>query len=147
MSLPRIDRPNLTAYFDLERRLTHVIYRGPMTADMTVDVYRWIIELASTPQAAENSEVRGSLYDFREVTDFQQYSLSTVQRESRQLSFNIDVSKIPVALLVNSLMQEQMVSVGMKITTGEHRKRIVHSEEAAFAFFEEFHTADPSASD
>ena len=147
MDFPRVDRQDLTAYFDPTSRLTHVIYRGSMTAKMTIDVYRWIIDFANHLAESERKKVRGSIYDFREVTGFSDYSISTVQRESKQLNFNLDVSKIPVALLVESMMQENMIRVAMKVTAQEYRKRIVFSEEEALAFFEEFHASLASQND
>ncbi len=133
MKYPRIDSDNLTAYYDADSRVTHVTYRGPMTASLTIRVYRWIGELAKimTPQ-----DVHGSIFDFRDVTNFESYSLSTVMNESRKLNMKMDFSHVPVALLVGSGLQEQMVRVVMKVTPQDHRKAIVHSEEEAWAFIE-----------
>jgi len=136
MNLPQINTPSLTAYYDDTSKLTHVIYRGQMTAQMTIDVYRWILSLAAYIDVAD---VRGSIYDFREVPNFDRYSLSTVQRESRNLNFNLDVSNIPVALVVKNLIQESMVRIGMKVSPQEHRKKIVMSEADALQFFATWH--------
>jgi hypothetical protein len=139
MDLPKINQPNLTAYFDKERGISHVVYRGNMDSGMTIVIYRWIFEMANYLEA---DDVRGSIYDFREVTDFQSYSLSAVQRESRNLNVTLDVSSIPVALLVTNKLQETMVRVAMQVTPQEYRKRIVFSEAEAIAFFEEWHSQE-----
>jgi len=49
------------------------------------------------------------------------------------------MNHVAVALIVSTLLQENMVRVAMKITPQEHRKRIVKSEEAARAFIDEWH--------
>ncbi|RMG83054.1 MAG: hypothetical protein D6712_13680 [Chloroflexi bacterium] len=135
MEYPRVDSEDLTAYYDPDKLITHVTYRGPMTADLTIRVYRWIAELAKiiSPQ-----DVHGGIFDFRDVTNFESYSLSTVMNESRKLNMKMDFSHVPVALIVSSGLQEQMVRVVMKVTPQDHRKAIVHSEEEAWTFIEEW---------
>ena len=125
----------VTARYDDDLRLVIVTYRHVLSPDVTASVYRWLGELiARIP--VENA--RGSIYDFRSVTDFQLGNLSTAQTRSRNLNINVDLSKHAVALLVAGMYQEQMVRVSMRVTPQETRKRIVKSEDEALAFINAF---------
>ena len=89
--------------------------------------------------AGDLSKARGSIYDFRLVTDFTNRNATTTQRESGKLNRNVDMRNHPVALLVNTIFQEQFVKAFMQLTPGDQRKRIVRSEEDALAFIANFH--------
>lgn len=136
MSYPEINTKDVSARFEPETGYVWVAYRGSLTASMTVDVYRWMVALAKHIKV---TDVLGSVYDFTGITDFSRYSLSTVQRESHNLNMNMDMSHIPVALIVANDIQKSMVRIGLQLTPQEHRKRIVMSEEEALAFFTEWH--------
>jgi hypothetical protein len=123
------------AFYDDALRLVVVKYRGVVNSMVTAAVYGWVLELvANVP--IETS--RGSIYDFREATHFDNTNLRTVQRSSKKINVQVDVSNHPVALLVSNMLQEQMVRVSMKITPQEERKRIVKSEQDALAFINDW---------
>ncbi len=138
MELPRVDSEDLSIYFDTDTGLAWAVYRGVMTASLIIKTYKTIAQLASQIADQQNAFL-GGIFDFRAVTDFDKYSLSTVMRESKRLNMKMDFSQLPVALLVGSALQEHMVRVTMKVTPQDYRKRIVHSEEEALEFFKEWH--------
>jgi hypothetical protein len=137
MALPRLATPQVTAYYEEDHHIAHIYYRGEMSPEVIIEVYEWMKSLA--PHIAI-SEVRGGIYDFRAVTGFRTASFRTVQNQSQKANANYDFSHIPVALLVSTFSQEQMVRVAMKVTPQENRKAIVKSEAEARAFIDMWHS-------
>jgi hypothetical protein len=131
----RVETPQLIAYFDDETGIVYVIYRGVLSPDVTAQMYKWMME---SVQQLDVKDIRGGIYDFRLVTDFNKGNLATANRESRSFNVKVDVSSVPAALIVNTLFQEQMVKVSMQITPGQERKRIVKSMDDAVAFIKQF---------
>jgi hypothetical protein len=142
MELPRLESDQVNAYYDREQQLVRVHYRGQLVPDMTISVYAWINDLV---EFIDIKEIRGGVYDFRSVTAFHNSNLGTVQRVSQKANINHDFSHIGVALLVGSLLQEQMVRLAMKITPQETRKRIVKSEAEALAFIDAWQQSQSAA--
>jgi hypothetical protein len=138
----RMETPNVIAYFDDENGIVHVIYRGMLSPDITAQVYKW---MAESVQHLDVTQIRGGIYDFRQVKDFNNGNLSTAHRESRNFNVKVDVSSIPAALLVETFLQEQMVKVSMQITPGQDRKRIVKTMDDAVAFIDQFRKQQPKA--
>lgn len=136
MEIAPLSTPQVRAYYDPAEHIVHVVYQSEVTPQVTKEVYSWTADLA---QKVPPGTVRGAIYDFRATTQFVAANISTVQRESRTLNSKVNMSNIPVALIVTTLMQEQMVRVGMKITPEENRKRIVKSEEEALSFIQQWH--------
>ncbi len=141
-TLPRMDSDDLTVYFDEATSIAWAIYRGPMTASLTIRAYQAMAEIVSVIGA---EAIYGAIFDFREVTNFESYTLSTVMRESKKANMKFDFSHVPVALLVGSGLQEQMVRVTLKVSPQDFRKRIVRSEAEAKAFIDEWHSRDASS--
>ncbi|RMG83051.1 MAG: hypothetical protein D6712_13665 [Chloroflexi bacterium] len=141
MTFPRIDSDDLTAYFDDEHYITYVVYRGVLTDQQTLRVYAWMGELLKAAIAAGLglNDLYGSVYDFREVTNFKQYNLSTVMRESQKVNTKMNLSHVPVALLVQSPLQEELLRIALKLTPQDYRKKVVHSEQEALDFIEQWH--------
>ncbi len=130
------ETPQFTAYFEDESGIMYVTYQGVLSPDITAQVYKWMLDAVQT---LDVKDIRGGIYDFRLVKDFNKGNLSTANRESRNFNVKVDISHVPVALLVNTFFQEQMVKVSMKIDPGQDRKRIVKSMEEALVFIKEFH--------
>jgi len=144
MILEHIDTENFSAWYDDQQQILHVVYNGVLTPDTTAQFYRW---LSAVIQRRPQDVVRakGSIYDFRGVTGFDSRNLTSAQRQSQQFNTKADVSNHPVALLVDTLMQEQILRVELKISPQQDRKRIVHSEDEAYAFIASFHPAGEQA--
>ena len=135
---PRLNTERVKGHFDDSDGILRVTYFGVVSPDVTTSVYGWIGQLVAEA-AGDISKARGSIYDFRLVTDFTNRNTSTAQRESSNLNRNIDISNHPVALIVSTMFQEQFVRVFMQLTPGDRRKRIFRSEEDAVAFIDEYH--------
>jgi hypothetical protein len=138
MKYEKLETANVIAHFDEEDSVLRITYIGQVTPDVTESVYSWIGRLIVS-SGGNVGLARGSIYDFRQVTDFVNRNLSTAQRESSQLSRKVDVSNHPVALLVDTFYQEQFVRLSMKVSKQDNRKRIVHSEADALTYIDEFH--------
>jgi hypothetical protein len=124
-----------SVYYDNERHCACITYYGIINPLVTSEVYA---NLASTIGVVGIETVRGSLYDFRHVTDFDNSNLNAVRRTSSNMNVNYDMSHIAVALIVGTTMQDSMVRMSMKITPQEERKRIVRSFAEAYRFVDEF---------
>ncbi|MFN8371789.1 MAG: hypothetical protein U0694_02785 [Anaerolineae bacterium] len=132
----RRETPEFTAYWEETQGVFYVVYRGVLTSSVTHAVYEWTTEFA---QVVNVEEVRGAVYDFRQVTDAETGNLAAVHRESRNLNVRVDTSHTAVALIVETVHQEQIVRISMQVTPGHERKRIVKSMDEALKFIDEYH--------
>ncbi|MBZ0285132.1 MAG: hypothetical protein K8L97_30645 [Anaerolineae bacterium] len=132
-----LDTPQVKGRFDPEDGILYVSYHGVLTPDVTRAVYGWMGELIAQA-GGDISLARGSVYDFRDVTDFDAHNLTSVQRQSAQVQDQANLQNHPVALVVDTMKQEQFVKLFMKLTAQEDRKRIVHSVEGALQFIKLF---------
>lgn len=128
---------NIDGYFDADTRILHIAYRGKLTPQITRDVYGWIARLIASANGNINLAL-GSIYDFRNVEEFDSHTLSTTQKSSTQINREAELRYHPVALIVKNMLQQQYVRLTMKVTPQEDRKRIVHSEEEAQEFIQRF---------
>ena len=128
----------IEADFDEVRGFLLVKYCGELSSDVTKQFYGWLMgEMQANPEKV--SEARGSIYDFRDVTDFGMDNLSATQQSSKQVSKQADVTNHPVALIVNDVYQEGMVKLSMQVTEQQERKRIVKSVDEAVAFIQSWY--------
>ncbi len=141
MLLEHTDSENFSAWYDDEQQILHVVYKGVLTADTTAHFYRWLGEIIQR-RPAEVVNAKGSIYDFRQVTGFDSRNLTSAQRQSQQFNTKADMSNHPVALLVDTYLQEQILRVELKISPQQDRKRLVHTEAEAYAFIASFHPVD-----
>lgn len=134
--LPILDTPNVKAHFDARQGISFITYRGDIEAQYTEQVYDWVRDVVPLigPDATH-----GVVFDFRDVTRFAPSDISTAQRESKAINQEYDNTTHPVALIVDTFYQEQVVRVTTKISPQEDRKTIVHSMEEALQFIEEWH--------
>lgn len=137
MEYKTLDTSQVKGRFDPEDGILYVSYHGILTPDVTRVVYGWLVELIQQANG-DISIARGSVYDFRDVTDFDAHNLTSVQRQSAQVQNQVDLQNHPVALVVESMKQEQFVKLFMKLTAQEDRKRIVHSVEGGLQFIKLF---------
>jgi hypothetical protein len=134
----RLEEKQVTAYYDPETHILHVAYRNILSPEVSTQFYGWLLAgIMQFPN--EISQARGSVYDFRAVTQFDNASLSSTQRDSKIINQQADFSKHPVALLIANPIQEEYVRLTIAITPGSNRKRVVYSPEEALAFIEIFH--------
>jgi hypothetical protein len=128
----------IEAEFDEVRGLLLVKYCGELSSDVTKQFYGWLVgEMQANPEKV--GESRGSIFDFRDVTDFGIDNLSATQQSSKQVNKQADVTNHPVALIVNDVYQEGMVKLSMQVTEQQERKRIVKSVDEAVAFIQSWY--------
>jgi len=141
MIVEHTDTDNFSAWYDDEQQILHVVYKGVLTPDTTAQFYRWLGAVIQR-RPAEVVNAKGSIFDFRGVTGFDNRNLTSAQRQSQQFNTKADMSSHPVALLVDTLLQKQILRVELKISPQQDRKRLVHSEAEAYAFIASFHPAN-----
>lgn len=127
---------SIDAHYDALTQILHVRYSGVITPEVTRAAYGWGFELAEEI-GAEN--IYALISDFRDVTTFDFKNLRTATSESRNLNKKFDLSRLPVALVVKNMYQEQMVKVSMKMTDQVQRMKIVNTDEEALTFLHQFH--------
>lgn len=125
-----------SAYYDEESRIVHIAYQGALSSDVTVQVYDWLETLYD---AVGLDTLYGQIFDFREVTEFDESNLSTARRTSSRMNMRMDTSHVPVALIVGDFYHEEILRGAMRIPPEHARKRIVWSEDEALAFLQEWH--------
>jgi len=140
----RIDTEQFSAWYDDETLVLYVVYKGVLSPDVTAQMYRWLGEVIQR-RPADVVRAKGSIYDFRQVTGFDSRNLTSAQRQSQQFNNKVDVTNHPVALLVDTFLQEQILRVELKISPQQDRKRMVHSEAEALAFIASFHPTEEEA--
>lgn len=124
-------------FFDEETRILRIKYRGMVTAQVTRDVYAWIGRLI----VASGGNIHlalGSIYDFRDVAQFDSLTLSTTQRGSQTVNREAELRYHPVALVVSTPFQREYVRLTMKVSPQEDRKKIVETMEDAEVFITQF---------
>lgn len=131
-----LNTSTLKITLDIRNMLILVSYHKELTAENTMMMYGWLMEAFFK---YGNIGVRGIVYDFTDVQKFTFSNLISTQRGSMAINSQLDLSRMPVAMIVKSVMQEQQVSIAMNITPGEQRKRIVHNMAQALMFVNEFH--------
>ena len=136
MSLEPIENENGSIRWDAEKQIIFGSYGQVITEQSTANGYHaW----GKIIQAVGVENVRGAVLDFRPVERWEKGNVSVAQGQSYRINTKLDLSRMPMAMIVRTAFQEQMVRFSMKATPGEERKRIVHSMEEALAFIASFH--------
>lgn len=130
-----LETDNLFAHYDAVKRMIFIQYYRAVTADSTQAAYAWIREQVTT-----FDDIRGCVFDFRNVRHFRTGTDVTTSEESTAINQEIDLSHIPVALVVDNMYQEQMVKKTLNTTPQPERKTIVYTFPEAFQFFRDFNT-------
>lgn len=143
MIVEPLNGENVTATFDPETRIASIVYTGELTPPVTTQAYGWVISSA-LQVGVEN--IYGGYFDFRNVTKFRLENVRTVKRAHKSKPPAVDFSRIPTSLIVKNMYQEQMVRVSMRVNEQSDRLRIVHSEEEALNFVNEWHQLNNAAS-
>ena len=136
MEYEQLQLERVSAYFDSDRKIAHITYSGILDADDSAAAYKWLNKLIDTIHI-EN--IYGEIFDFREVKQFQPDNLIDARKHSRKLNLRVEIHGTPVAMVVRDSVQEEILRGPMRIVPENKRKRIVHSENEAYAFFEEWH--------
>lgn len=136
MDIGRIEQDNVTAFFEAQRRLIRVNYRGSLDADVAIVVYDWIDKVISVI-GIEN--IYGEIFDFRAVVEFQPDNLLAARRKSRRMNLRMPVHTFPVAMIVKNFYHEEILRGPMQNVPENKRRIIVYNEEDALKFIDEWH--------
>jgi hypothetical protein len=138
MSILALDTESVRAEYDAEAKILRVSYSGILSPEVTNQFYGWLIPtMQKNPHLV--TEARGSIYDFRQVKDFKSGNMTTARKQSQNASQSGELKNHPVALLVETPLQERMVSVMMKLTEQTDRKQLVYSVKEAEDYITEWH--------
>lgn len=135
MDKHRLEVEQASAYYDLEKHIAYIKYRGVLGSDVTIQVYDWLDELY---KEYGTEGFYGQIFDFREVKEFDESNLATARKTSNKMNMRIDTSHIPVALIVSDFYHEEILRTAMRISPEHIRKKIVWSEADAYAFLDEW---------
>jgi hypothetical protein len=129
-TIPILDTKNVNAHFDVDTCILRVSYYGVLDGDSAVDLHTWIEQMRETigPRPIE-----GVIFDLRKVIRFKRDNLYTTAEQSQQLQQQIN-RRCPIALIVSTYYQEQMVQVMMLTATDADMRQVVYSEEEAFYY-------------
>jgi hypothetical protein len=136
MASDSLDSEQVSSSYDEQRQILCVTFRGAVTPEITSQVYKWFRQWIETYGLRE---VRGTILDFRKVTNFVVGNLNATETNSQRLNQDYDLRNHPVALLVYDIYQQAMVKAALNMTPQQERKRIVHTPEGAWAFITEWH--------
>ncbi len=138
VALVRYISEHIAAYYDEERQILRVKYLGVLTPAVTAEFYQWLGSIIKA-QPAKVMTARGSIYDFRDVTEFANSNISSTARQSEQVNQQADLQNHPVAIIAKDAIQSATLTVTMRVSGQQDRKRIVKTEADAIAFIDEFH--------
>ncbi|MEL6526724.1 MAG: hypothetical protein AAFQ07_13560, partial [Chloroflexota bacterium] len=119
-----------------QNNILYSIYGTEATAEKTVRLFMAEMKMAEEV-GIEN--IQGIIYDMRRIDVFSRDNLAAMQRESFRFDSREDLSGVPTAFVVESMMQERIADLLIKMTSGKERKNICFSSAEAHAFFAEWH--------
>ena len=135
MNFAPLNEVNVVAKYDPNTHYIHVEYRQVSNPTVARAFYQWLYQLADSIGI---EHVCGATIDFRKVNIFEQGNVKAAQQESLSANRTLDMSHIPVALVVETMLQEQMVRISSNLTKQTHRMRLVKSDKEALNFITEW---------
>ncbi len=126
---------NANVVYDSASHIITVTYQGVLGGDVTTQVYQWLEDLY---KEISMSEIKGQIFDFRQVVRFDDSNLTVARRASNRMNMLQDTSQFPVALIVANPEQEEVLRGPMRIPEGHQRTRIVRSQQEALAFIRDW---------
>lgn len=134
--IQKLNEANVTGYFDSQKRIFYISYRNTLDAETSLNAYSWLFVQGGLV-GLEN--IYAFIFDFTQVQKFEKDNTLTTKRQSQTARAAVDLSRIPAALIVKTVYQEQMVLLSTKVNDVEERTRIVKSQAEAMSFIEQFH--------
>lgn len=135
MAIADLSMEKATAHYDQESKIARITYRGVLTAEESTAVYDW---LGTLIEAVGIDGVYGEIFDFRDVTEFEPDNLMQARRNSRRHNLRNDGRRLPVAMIVSSFVQEEILRGPMQNVEQNTRKTIVWKEAEALAFLKQW---------
>jgi hypothetical protein len=136
MEIQRLEREHVTAYYNSERRVAYIEYRGILGAGASNAAYTWLEDVI---EAVGIDNIYGEIFDFTKVTQFQPDNLIDARKNSRKLNLRVNIHNTPVAMIVRDEVQREILRGPMRNVPENKRKRIVANEQEAFEFFDEWY--------
>lgn len=136
MSIAPLEHEQTTASYDAESKIAFIKYQGVLTADDSTAVYDWLADLV---EAVGLTNIYGEIFDFREVTEFAPDNLMEARRNSRRYNMRNRVRHLPVAMIISSFYQEEILRGPMQNVEENKRKTVVWEMEDAVSFLDGWH--------
>ena len=134
-----VESDNIDAYWIAEHGVLHVVYKGELIPESTLVAYKTGGELL---MKYGEEGFKGIIGDFRLVTKFPNANAVTTRNQSRRYNTQYDLSKLGVAFLTKTMMQESFVKMTAKISNTEHRSKVVASIEDGLTFIAAYRSSD-----
>lgn len=134
-------RPGVEGHFNPQNGILRVSYTEKVTSEVTSAIYQWGWKLS---ESVGTENIYGMITDFRDVESFAPQSLGTALKESRRINQAFDLRRLPVALIVKNMYQEQLVNISTDLSGHPDRMKIVYSVEEALAFIDQWHETHKS---
>lgn len=138
MFIDDLQMHNAQAHFDPETKIAQIRYQGELTAEESTAVYDWLGDLIDTVGL---EAIYGEIFDFRDVTTFAPDNLMEARRNSRRYNLRNKVHGLPVAMIISSFYQEEILRGPMQNVEENKRKTIVWKMEEARTFLDDWHAA------
>ena len=142
MSVSTLDIEKASATYDEDTRIVFISYRGMLDGETSTKVYNWLSDLTESV-GIEN--IYGEIFDFREVEQFMPDNLMDARRNSRRHNMKNNVKKLPVAMVISSHFQEEILRGPMQNVEENKRKAIVWNFEDAVNFLNSWHMEHTTA--
>lgn len=136
MSISDLNMEKAQARFDDETGIAHIKYSGSLTAEESTAVYDWLADLVETLGL---EAIYGEVFDFRDVTEFEADNLMQARRNSRRHNMRNNVRHVPVAMVISSFYQEEILRGPMQNVEENKRKAIVWEMDEAVQFLHDWH--------
>jgi len=140
MVLEPLELEQVSTKYDPESRIAYITYRGALGPDASGAAYKWIDRLINEVGIAH---VYGEIFDFRQVLEFLPENLMDARKKSRRMNMKNNITNLPVAMIVNGLVQVEILRGPLQNVPENARKRIVYSMDEALAFLDEWHEQNP----
>ena len=133
----KLEIEQASATYDSDTGIIYVAYNGILTGEPAKEVYAWLGELY---QEIDINSMYGQVFDFRQVTEFDNSNLKTARRTSNRMNMSVDTSSVPVAMIVGDPYHQEILLGSMRISPENVRKKIVWSEDEAQEFLDSWHS-------
>ncbi len=143
MTIQDLEFQKAHARYDEDSKIAFIKYSGILSAEESTAVYDWLADLV---EAIGLDTIYGEVFDFREVTEFAADNLMQARRNSRRHNMRNNVRGLPVAMIISSFYQEEILRGPMQNVEENKRKTIVWEMDDALAFLHEWHAEQQSES-
>jgi archaellin len=127
-----IDKPNLYCHYDHIKQLPIIIFRNVLTDELITEAHTWLYRISDIVK--NENDIQGLIYDLQAIKRFKNINLDITSQPG---DHSIDLSKLPVALVVSNVYQEHQMR---ERSSQEERKWLVNSYQEAFDFIQTFNT-------